>query len=210
MRVADLAQGSSGHDLLAASGLELVEKGGFVCRIDDLGCELAECPCMGAYWSYWHWQEGGWVYANTGAGGYRAEAGAVDAWRWNADDAAPAAIEPAALFDANRLAPGVPQAAVAGDGLDLRVDFQGDVNNNARVTVTCVSPQGAAQTATLQRSGDLFSAHLAGEWVPGKWQVRFDYEDPDGISGSTSWPLGLDVPETNNSALRPPAGEAIR
>jgi hypothetical protein len=197
VRVAELAQGSAtGRDLLLAGGLDLLEKGGFVCRIGDLGCELAECPCMGAYWSYWHWQDGGWSYANTGAGGYRAEAGAVDAWRWNTDDDAPATIEPVMLFDANRLAPGVPQAAVADGVLELKVDFQGDVNNNARVAVEYIPPQGIAQTVVLQRSGGQFGARPTGTWPSGEWQVRFHYEDPDGVNGSTSWPLGPGVLET--------------
>ena len=186
--------GLSGRDLLAATDLAVVEKNGFICRIGDVGCELAECPCLGAYWSYWHWQDGAWAYAVTGAAGYSVARGAVDAWRWNADDAAPTPIDPALVFDPSRLMPALPITTAIPGGLGLQVDFEGDVNNNATAVAVCTAPTGDVQRLPLARQEGSFSGTLAGAASPGTWQVEFTYEDPDGINGSASWPLLFERP----------------
>ena len=188
------SDGLSGRDLLAATDLALVEKNGFICRIGDVGCDLADCPCLGAYWSYWHWHDGVWSYAVTGASGYRVSAGDIDAWRWNADDAEPDAVDATLLTDSRRLTPGLPRATATDEGLALQVDFEGDVNNNATVAAVCISPGGDEQRLLLARDTGAYTRILSGATSTGTWQVRYIYEDPDGINGSASWPLLIERP----------------
>jgi hypothetical protein len=50
---------------------------GMVLVIDGVGNANSVQP---KYWSYWHWQQGRWVYSQTGAAGYHPKAGAVEGW----------------------------------------------------------------------------------------------------------------------------------
>ncbi|HHX66323.1 MAG TPA: hypothetical protein GX702_15710 [Chloroflexi bacterium] len=83
----------TGMDLLRRNGFDVLEKNGFVCRIDAEGCELTACPCMGDYWSYWQAQDGDWAYSSTGAAGRRVTDGMVEAWVWG-DGSQPPRIGP--------------------------------------------------------------------------------------------------------------------
>jgi len=79
----------SGYDLLLRSGLNItasVSSGGAtICGIAGTGCPDSDCFCAYPpnYWSYWHWQDGGWAYSGVGAGGYQVHDGDLDGWSWN-------------------------------------------------------------------------------------------------------------------------------
>ena len=81
-------ESTSGFDLLSASGLKLDTfmdpvKGPGVCSIENQGCPSSNCFCdMPNYWSYWHLQDGVWVYSAVGAGTYEVKPGTVDGWGW--------------------------------------------------------------------------------------------------------------------------------
>jgi hypothetical protein len=81
----------SGYDVLMASGLEVKAElsgaGITICSIGGQGCPADNCfcECQGgecAYWSYWHLQDGAWVYSIIGAAGYTVEPGSVEGWSW--------------------------------------------------------------------------------------------------------------------------------
>lgn len=80
----------SGLELLMRSGLNVVTWGGAVCRIEQDGCDYPTepcfCQCRGAqclYWSYWHWREGHWVYAQVGAADHQVRDGDIEGWAWS-------------------------------------------------------------------------------------------------------------------------------
>ena len=66
------------------SGLTLLERSSFqmvngqvgpgiaVCMVDAVGCSNPQnCFCnLQMFWSYWHLENGAWVYSNVGAGIY--------------------------------------------------------------------------------------------------------------------------------------------
>jgi hypothetical protein len=63
--------------------------GAAVCRIEGVGCDFPEeqcfCECLGsecAYWSYWHLENGEWVYAGRGASLHMVRDGDIEAWVW--------------------------------------------------------------------------------------------------------------------------------
>jgi hypothetical protein len=98
----------SGYDLLLRSGLALETgvggQGTSVCRIEGTGCGAADCfcQCRGAacrYWSYWHWQDGAWRYAQAGAAVYQVGDGAVEGWTWGPGSVTEAIQPPAVSFD---------------------------------------------------------------------------------------------------------------
>ena len=78
----------SGHDLLQRSGLLIISAvdplGYAVCKIDQLGCPEEDCFCQSPpnYWSYWHLDQGDWVYSPAGSSTYTIQNGAVDGWAW--------------------------------------------------------------------------------------------------------------------------------
>jgi hypothetical protein len=83
----------SGAELLLRSGLEVgLEPGGLgvqVCEIDGVGCKVGRepcfCQCKGstcAYWSYFQWQGGQWLYSPVGASQRMLKDGDADAWVW--------------------------------------------------------------------------------------------------------------------------------
>ncbi|MBN1888108.1 MAG: hypothetical protein JW850_08965 [Thermoflexales bacterium] len=77
-----------GHDALARSGLAIVADytnlGTAICKIEGTGCPASDCLTCAApsYWSYWHLQGGGWVYAQQGSSSYRLHDGDVEGWSW--------------------------------------------------------------------------------------------------------------------------------
>jgi hypothetical protein len=84
----------SGVELLQQSGLDvavLVNPGGgaALCAVEGVGCaptpQECFCQCRGtpcSYWSYFHLQEGAWVYAGMGAANHVLRDGGVDGWIW--------------------------------------------------------------------------------------------------------------------------------
>lgn len=81
----------SGEELLQRAGVKVVGDtaalGTLVCSIDGVGCPADNCfcSCKGdpcEYWSYWHWRDGEWQYATTGAAVYRVGDGAIEGWSW--------------------------------------------------------------------------------------------------------------------------------
>jgi hypothetical protein len=86
----------SGYDLLTRSGLDIVAafdsgQGAAICSIEGTGCPAESClTCdMPNYWSYWHLQDGAWVYSQAGASGYTVRDGDVEGWRWGSGGSPP-------------------------------------------------------------------------------------------------------------------------
>ena len=79
---------SSGLDFLSHSDLAILadytSQGAAVCKIGNTGCPADDCFCDSPpnYWSYWHLENGQWVYASAGALSYTIEPGQVDGWAW--------------------------------------------------------------------------------------------------------------------------------
>jgi len=86
--VAFSSESISGYDLLTTSGLQLDTSfdpamGNAVCGIESQGCGSDNCFCgMPDYWSYWHLENGEWVYSQAGANTFEVTAQTVDGWSW--------------------------------------------------------------------------------------------------------------------------------
>jgi hypothetical protein len=96
-------------------------------------------------------------------------------------------VDTAALFDTQRLAPGVPVISGTAQTLALSVDFQGDANDNATVVAFYqpLSALTASLPLTLTRQGRLYAAAVGG-LPPARYEVELRYGDPDGVNGSAS------------------------
>jgi hypothetical protein len=89
----------SGLEVLNRSGLQVKAWGGAICRIEAYGCDYPRepcfCQCQGtpcAYWSYWHWRDGRWVYSPVGAASHTVRDGDVEGWAWG--DGQPPSVGP--------------------------------------------------------------------------------------------------------------------
>jgi hypothetical protein len=87
----------NGLDVLQRAGLEVVTDQGVVCAIGGVGCPASNCwcQCQGSpciYWSYWHWLDGGWQYAQVGAAEYQVHDGDLEGWRWGEGATPPPAV----------------------------------------------------------------------------------------------------------------------
>lgn len=99
----------SGFEALQRSGLALeIDQqagGAAVCRVAEAGCPADDCfcACRGGeacvYWSYWHLNDGEWVYASVGAGQYQVSDGMVDGWVWGPGSVTEAEPPPTVSFD---------------------------------------------------------------------------------------------------------------
>jgi hypothetical protein len=131
--VAFYEQSISGQDLLARSGLDVIQEassaGVFVCSIAAEGCPANDClcECKGepcTYWSYWRLQNGEWRYAGLGAAATEVSAGAVEGWSWGPGSVSSAISPPVVTFEDVCSAEAVdvqPQAAPVPPGdLDWR------------------------------------------------------------------------------------------
>ena len=82
------ADSLTGYDVLLLAGLPVAAdhtpQGSAVCKIGAVGCPIEDCFCDSPpnYWSYWHLQDGAWVYATLGSSVYQVKSGSVDAWTW--------------------------------------------------------------------------------------------------------------------------------
>ncbi len=98
------AEGSTGVDLLAQSGLDVIMDassgmGITVCQVEDLGCPYPAkpcfCQCMSgsecAYWNYYYREPGqlDWTYSPLGAKLRQLQPGVVEAWVWGDGQAPP-------------------------------------------------------------------------------------------------------------------------
>jgi hypothetical protein len=84
----------SGLEILQRSGIDIavmVNPGGgaALCAVEGVGCaptpQECFCQCRGTpchYWSYFHLQDGGWVYAGMGTADHVLYDGDVDGWVW--------------------------------------------------------------------------------------------------------------------------------
>lgn len=89
---------ANGWDFLQSSGIEIVDNGGFACKIGEVGCDLLKCyncacpdyeapSCQ--YWTYWHWVDGEWQFSQVGAGQYTVKPGATECWMWGNQNTPP-------------------------------------------------------------------------------------------------------------------------
>lgn len=81
----------TGYDVLTAADLDLITStsgmGVTVCSIQGVGCPASDCFCKSYaypfyYWSYWHLQNGAWVYSNLGVSNYKVSPQSVEGWIW--------------------------------------------------------------------------------------------------------------------------------
>ena len=81
----------TGYDVLTAADLDLITStsgmGITVCSIQGVGCPASDCFCKSYtspayYWSYWHLQNGAWVYSNLGVSNYKVSPQTVEGWIW--------------------------------------------------------------------------------------------------------------------------------
>jgi len=109
----------TGLELLVRSGLQVSLWGGAVCRIEQEGCDYPAttcfCQCKGSscqYWSYWHWKDDKWTYAQIGSGDYPVHDGAVEAWLWGDAQAPPVTLSFADICGPSATGPteGIPSA----------------------------------------------------------------------------------------------------
>jgi hypothetical protein len=82
----------TGYDVLQQSGVDVLAQnsamGVAICSISGTGCPMSNCFCQAPAnnWTYWHLQEGIWVYSAVGASMHRVSDGAVEGWRWGSGD----------------------------------------------------------------------------------------------------------------------------
>lgn len=192
-------QASTGWDVLQAAGLPLEAQRGFVCSLAGVGCPPDDCFCGGnSWWGYWHLAEGEWQMAMTGASASLVRPGDVEGWRWGEGDA-PLAVQAADLFDPERLSPGAPRVVTSGGSTVVRVDYQGDVNQNAQVvaavhSVSKGTPLGEPVRLTRLASVGLFAGSLDAAGSADDRQLCIAYTDPDGVNGSAAWCVPLASP----------------
>lgn len=94
--------GINGIEFLKLSGLALTLgfNGGFVCKIEDTGCEGApncQCPKEGeefVSWVNWHFINGKYEASQVGGLDYTVKPGFIDAWRFSVRQVAPSVKDP--------------------------------------------------------------------------------------------------------------------
>ena len=90
--VVTIPEGGTTADVLKASGLPVViaetSFGPALCKIGNDGCPADDCFCnKQKSWAYWHLDGNTWKAADTGVGGYKPAANAVEGFTWTAYDA---------------------------------------------------------------------------------------------------------------------------
>jgi hypothetical protein len=197
VRTAEPYEGMTGLDLLRSSGLPVITERGAVCKVGLAGCSppAQACFCQPQYWGYWHHNASGWAFATQGAGAYAVTPGSIDGWRWGSG-APPDPIDPQAIFDAQRLAPGLPALTTAGGALEVRVDVQGDTNQNAQVIMHWrrAGQPWPTEGLPLQRDEQEFVGAATPPPSGGAYEVRLTCLDPDGINGSSTWIMTTTLP----------------
>ena len=133
--------------------------------------------------------------AMTGASASPVRPGDVEGWRWG-EGAAPLAVQAAGLFDPQRLSPGAPRLVVSGQSATVRVDYQGDVNQNAEVRAAVHSastgrPLDEPVNLTRLAAVGLFVGSLDIGAQADDRQICLSHSDPDGVNGSDAWCVAL-------------------
>ncbi|MGH2536119.1 MAG: hypothetical protein ACRDHL_01855 [Candidatus Promineifilaceae bacterium] len=115
----------SGQELLAATGLDVAVSqqglGQLTCQIEGIGCPADDCLCRCrggvdcVYWSYWHLQGDGWVYAQDGASAHAVRPGEVDGWAWAAGSVSQASSPPPTSFAEVCSAEAIPMRSTQSD-----------------------------------------------------------------------------------------------
>ena len=90
--VVSVPEGGTTADALNASGLPVViadtSFGPALCKIGNDGCPAEDCFCNTKMsWAYWHLDGDTWKAADTGVGGFKPTANAVEGFSWTAFDA---------------------------------------------------------------------------------------------------------------------------
>jgi len=200
VRVVSFAGDSiTGLELAERSGLTIVSWSNMVCKIGPQGCDnpstYNECVCHCTaqsggcdFWRYFHWQDGEWQFSGTGAAAHLVPAGGIEGWAWGDNAARPPEIDPLAIWDARRLAPGLARVTSSASGFQIQVDLQGDENHNAAAAARYRRLGGAwsSQPIPLVRENDLFGGQLPAALQPGAYEIGVTFSDPEGINGSAS------------------------
>jgi hypothetical protein len=117
--------GITGAELLNRAGLRVLAAtapgmGAAICKINETGCEFPGqdcfCKCLGtpcAYWNYWYWAKGGWVFSGRGAGNRLVRDGDIDAWVWSDGNSKPPPPSSLALCAPAQPAPATAEPTLA-------------------------------------------------------------------------------------------------
>lgn len=101
----------TGLDVVLRSGVDVNvdasnSQGATICRLGGEGCSYPQqncfCQCTGStcvYWSYWRWENGGWVYSSFGASSTTVTDGAVEGWVWGPGNVGAASPPPVRTID---------------------------------------------------------------------------------------------------------------
>ena len=106
----------SGYDLLLQVGLDLsvyydANQDVAVCSINDQGCSSERCFCQFPdYWSYWHMEDGKWVYSGRGSSAHVVQSGSIEGWVWGSG-------EPPPLVSFEQICPSTPGQASLADSM---------------------------------------------------------------------------------------------
>ena len=112
-------------------------------------------------------------------------------------------IDPETVFDVTRLAPGLPQLTIEAGAIDVRIDFQGDDNDNG-YSVARYRPIGGewSEDVSLLRGTGEYGGIVADALCAGTYDVELVFGDPDGINGSEIW-CGRAVVDTTRNLYLP-------
>ena len=179
-----------GMDLLRAAGLGVVAQNeALVCKIGPDGCDYPEkkCVCGRDFWSYWHYTDEGWTFANQGAASHTLCHGEIDGWSWGSGQA-PDMLDPGDVYDEQRLAAGLVQVSSQGPAILVSVDLQGDTDEDSALSARLRTAQGAWQRQVgLERGDGRYVGRVASELLAKDVEIAFAATDPDGVRGSAQW-----------------------
>ena len=186
----------TGIDLLQGSGLPVVDQNGsLICQIGPTGCDYPDEPCFCSthFWSYWAWDGDSWEFSPIGAAVRQVEDGQVDGWAWSDGTVQLEAIDPVALFDPTRMAPGYPELTVGDEAVVIQVDVAGDADGDGLARLAWRRSEGAWNDAVeMARVGKTLRGTLP-ELAGGSYEMRIQFVDADGINGSSSWQSRFDI-----------------
>ncbi len=159
----------TGEELLQRSGLVVLLDfnaglGGAVCSINGQGCSYPGqdcfCQCLGSqcqYWAYYHWENGAWQYASTGASQYSVTDGALEGWSWGQGNFVTGVEPPQITFDevcaaASTATPTATATATATASSGAQVSQRPQMTFSA--TTTRVTPGSCAVLSWLTWDAD--------------------------------------------------------
>ena len=194
----------SGLALLDRSGIPYEYGGGFVTKIGDVGCPVADPWCAAPYyWSYWQWDPGAstWQFAATGPAGSVVTDGEIEGWRWEDWNLWPAPtpgltptleaicgvpdLIPFAPVhrgpDADRLVAAMPRASW-GDSIDVLIPFGSDLDGDGTVALDyriLGETEWTTGTVVLRAEG-YFTATVPTTQVA-SYELRATFADPEWV-----------------------------